>query len=66
MNNSMDQESLLKKISELETINDQLVTEFNYLNKVLKQVGFEKGLKTLKMAIQEIIYEKKYKKEKEE
>ncbi len=61
----MDKENLIKKLSELETINDQLIAEFNYLNELLKQLGFEKGLKTLKMAAQELLKEN-CKKEKEE
>ena len=53
----MEQEQLQKRISELETINDQLVAELNYLNQLLKQVGFENGLITLKIAAQELIEE---------
>jgi hypothetical protein len=56
----MDQEQLQKRISELETINDQLVAELNYLNHLLKQVGFEKGLITLKIAAQELIEEEEH------
>jgi len=51
----MGQEDLLKKISELESINDQLQAEIRYLDELLKQVGFEEGLKTLKMAARELL-----------
>lgn len=50
---------MLKRISELETINDQLLTEINYLDQLLKQIGFEQGLATLKAAAQELIEEDK-------
>ena len=53
----MEPEKMLKRISELETINDQLLTEINYLDRLLKQIGFEQGLVTLKAAAQELIEE---------
>ena len=55
----MEQEDLKKRISELETMNDQLVAEITYLDRLLKQVGFEQGLLTLKMAAQELLEEEK-------
>ncbi len=54
---------MLKRISELETINDQLLTELNYLDQLLKQIGFEQGLITLKAAAQELIEEENQKEE---
>jgi len=57
----MEKEQMLKRISELETINDQLLTELNYLDQLLKQVGFEQGLTTLKAAAQELIEEERQK-----
>ena len=53
----MEKEQLQKRISELETMNDQLVAEINYLDRLLRQVGFEKGLTTLKIAAQELLEE---------
>jgi hypothetical protein len=53
----MEKEQLQKRISELETLNDQLVAEINYLDRLLKEVGFENGLLTLKMAAQELLDE---------
>lgn len=53
----MEKEELQKRVSELETINDQLVAELAYLDQLLRQVGFEKGLITLKIAAQELIEE---------
>lgn len=52
----MDQEERLKKrISELESLNDQLLTEMQYLDQLLKEVGFENGLQTLKIAALELL-----------
>jgi hypothetical protein len=43
----MNQE-LLKKIAKLETINDQLAAELQYLEKLTRSLGFAEGVKTLK------------------
>jgi hypothetical protein len=59
----MEKEKMLKRISELETVNDQLLTELNYLDQLLKQIGFEQGLITLKAAAQELIEEENQKEE---
>jgi hypothetical protein len=61
----MTKEQMLKKISELESINDQLQTEIRYLDQLLRQVGFEEGLKTLKFAAQELIEQDKRSKDEE-
>jgi len=53
----MDKEKLLKRLSELETINDQLLTELQHLDQLLRQIGFEDGLSTLKAAAQELMEE---------
>jgi hypothetical protein len=53
----MDKEKLLRRIAELETINDQLQTELRYLDTLLREVGFENGLTTLKYAAKELIEE---------
>jgi hypothetical protein len=59
----MEKEKMLKRISELETVNDQLLTELNYLDQLLKQIGFEQGLMTLKAAAQELIEEENQREE---
>jgi len=56
----MDKEKLMKRIAELETVNDQLITELRYLDKLLKEAGFENGLTTLKSAAQELIEEDRH------
>lgn len=53
----MNKEDLLKRISELESLNDQLLAEIRYLDELLREVGFEEGLKTLKFAAKELIEE---------
>ena len=55
----MTKEQMLRKISELESINDQLQTEIRFLDRLLRQVGFEEGLKTLKFAAQELLEQDK-------
>jgi hypothetical protein len=55
----MTKEQMLKKLSELESINDQLQAEIRYLDQLLREVGFEEGLKTLKFAAQELIEQDK-------
>ena len=51
----MEQNKLLKRISELESINDQLISELRFLDSLLRKIGFDEGLKTLKFAAQEIL-----------
>lgn len=55
----MSIEQMRKKISELESINDQLQAEIRYLDRLLREVGFEEGLKTLKFAAKELIEQDK-------
>ena len=50
-----DKESMLKRISELESMNDQLLSEIRYLDELMREIGFEDGLKTLKVAAHEIL-----------
>jgi type II secretory pathway component PulJ len=58
----MSEEKLQKKIAKLESINDQLQTEYQFLDKILKQLGFENGIQTLKEAAIELIEKKEKKK----
>jgi hypothetical protein len=57
MMESSDVEQMKKRISELESINDQLSAELRYLDNLLKEVGFEEGLTTLKFAAIELLEE---------
>ena len=55
----MDDEKTIKKIAQLESLNDQLQAEFNNLDAILKKLGFEQGIITLKQAAQEMLQNKK-------
>ena len=55
------EEEWKKQIAKLETINDQLHAEFQSLDKLLRTLGFENGIATLKRAAKEMINEKKEK-----
>lgn len=58
----MKNKTLLKKIAKLESINDQITAELNFLEHLAKALGFAEGLKTLKAAAIEMI-ETDYKRE---
>jgi len=60
----MTKQDLMKRISELESLNDQLISELRYLDTLLKEVGFDDGLKTLKFAAQEMLEQDKNPEEK--
>ena len=53
----MNRKELIKKLSKLESINDQLVTEFQQLDQLLRQLGFSEGITTLKSAAWELMEE---------
>lgn len=55
----MKTNELLKKIAKLESLVDQLQSEMNYIDTLLREVGFEEGLETLKEAAIELIDKKK-------
>lgn len=55
----MQKEQMLKRISELESLNDQMLTELRYLDALLIEVGFEEGIKTMKVAANELLQEGK-------
>ncbi len=51
------EKALEKKIAHLEFVNDQLLAEIQYVDHLLKLIGFPEGLKTIKSAAQEVIEE---------
>jgi hypothetical protein len=55
----MAKKELLRRLSELESLNDQLHAEIRYLDALLKEVGFEEGLVTLKKTAQEWLQDDK-------
>ncbi len=50
----MHMQKMLQKIAYLEFVNDQLSTELNYVDRLLRAVGFTVGLTTVKQAAQEL------------
>lgn len=53
----MTKAQLLKKIAYLEFVNDQLDAEVQYVDQLMKLVGFAHGLETIKQTAREIIKE---------
>lgn len=51
----MSQEDLLKKVAQLESVNDYLISELEEINTLLKKVGFREGTESLKEGIKEIL-----------
>ena len=51
----MEKKDLVRKISRLESVNDQLVAEIRYLDQIARKLGFCDGLKTLKAAAVELL-----------
>ena len=52
-----EKQKLIKRIAQLESLNDQLVAELQYLDSITRELGFEEGLITLKAAAQELLEE---------
>ena len=51
----MTKTQLLKKIAFLESVNDQLSTEVNYLDQLMRSMGFSDGLATVKATAHEML-----------
>ena len=51
----MNKTQLLKKIAILESSNDQLETEVQSIDSLMKMLGFSNGLTTIKATAEEII-----------
>lgn len=52
---TMTKAQLLKKIAYLESVNDQLITEVNYVDHLMRMIGFTGGLEGVKATAQEIL-----------
>jgi hypothetical protein len=50
----MDEEAMREKIANLEFQNDQLTAELQYVDQLLRSVGFSDGLASVKSAAQEL------------
>jgi hypothetical protein len=59
MEQSGNRSDILKKIAELESLNDQLQAELRELDRLMKDVGFSEGIATLKQAAREILDEQR-------
>jgi len=46
---------LADQVARLESLNDQLTAEIDYVDALLKQLGFDEGLKSLKAAASEVL-----------
>ncbi|KIC76863.1 hypothetical protein DB41_EC00110 [Neochlamydia sp. TUME1] len=50
----MTKAELIKKIAVLESVNDQIYSELYEVDRLMRLVGFEGGLETVKLTAQEI------------
>lgn len=51
----MTKKDLLKRIAYLESVNDHLETELSDLDKLMRLVGFNQGIETVKVTAAELI-----------
>jgi hypothetical protein len=52
--NIMTKKDLIKEIAKLETMNDHLMTELSYIDKLMRLVGFSDGIETVKVTAEEL------------
>lgn len=50
----MTKKDIQQKIAQLESINDQLLTELGYVDHLMRLVGFSNGLATVKLTAHEL------------
>ena len=50
----MDEKAILEKIAHLESVNDLLLSELTAVDHLMRQVGFENGLETVKSTANEL------------
>ena len=53
----MKKKDLINKIARLESMNDQLQAEIDYLDNIARELGFIEGITTLKSAAKELLKE---------
>lgn len=51
----MTKAQLERRVAVLESINDQLLSEVEYVDHLMKEMGFKEGLSTVKATAKEII-----------
>jgi len=52
---AMREKELEKKLAQLESANDHLVTEFEYIDRLLRMIGFSQGLATVKAVAEDLV-----------
>jgi len=50
----MTEDELLERIAQLEFQNDQLISEMQYIDTLLRKIGFANGLQSVKEAAREL------------
>lgn len=50
----MTKKDLKKKLAYLESLNDHLLSELGYIDRLMRLVGFAGGLQTIKLTAQEL------------
>lgn len=50
----MSKKDLIKKIAQLESLNDHLTTELSYIDQLMRLVGFAGGIETVKLTAKEL------------
>lgn len=50
----MTKKDLIKKVAQLESVNDHLITELSYIDHLMRSVGFSGGLETVKLTAKEL------------
>lgn len=51
----MTKKELMRKIAILESVNDQLITELENIDQLMRLVGFAYGIETIKATAEEIV-----------
>ncbi len=50
----MTKKDLITKVAHLESLNDHLLTELGYVDRLMRLVGFANGLETVKVTAREL------------
>ena len=62
----MNNNELIKRIAQLESLNDQLLSELQFLDCLSRELGFPEGLTSLKSTAKELLKEQEIQSEEEE
>jgi len=55
----MQYQQLVKRVAQLESLNDQLLSELQFLDEIARELGFAEGIKSLKSAAKELLDEQR-------